>query len=141
MRRLLGYTSGPTESSVLVTFIDAIMLNNGKHKALVRTRQYNLGTQPKSLVVDETISVPAGSALLVGLEPLIAYEVQFITNSPLVRFYVAGFSQDYNIVPDNRILHRELAPFKPTGKKLLKAGASRMPAVRKKIGQIAKTGV
>ncbi|MGE5418436.1 MAG: hypothetical protein ACM3UZ_16980 [Acidobacteriota bacterium] len=135
MRKLKGYTSGPSESSALVSFIDAIVLNNGKHKALVRARQFNLGTQPKSLVVDETFSVPAGTALLLGLEPLIAWEVQFITNSSQVRFWIGGFSQDFNISPENRILHSELIPFK-AGSKLLKAGASKLPALRKKIGDL-----
>ncbi|MGE5454092.1 MAG: hypothetical protein ACM3O9_02730 [Methylocystaceae bacterium] len=108
---LYGYSTGPMITSSGASYLDAKVLNNDRKPAQVRIKQYDLIAIRKVLLVDHLIEIPARGSAYLGLVLLDTWEVQFITNSSLVRFWVGVLDDNLNLQPGGVVLHTQLLKF------------------------------
>jgi len=108
---LYGYSTGPMVSGSNLSYIDVKMLNNDRQPARVRIKQYDLLPSSKNLWLDYSLEVVARGSIYAGLILLDTWEVQFICNSPLVRFWVGGLDNDLNLEAGSVLHHNDLIRF------------------------------
>lgn len=126
-----GYSSGPMISGNRVNYIDAKIQNNDKKKSLVRVKQYDLLPAGKQLLLDSCLTIPARGSFYLGLLLLDTWEVQFICNSPLVRCWLGGLDNDFNLEPGCVLLHSHFITFE---------GGSLQPIKGKRQPEILESG-
>jgi len=106
-----GYSSGPMVSGSRVRFIDAKVLNNAQNPARVRVKQYDLLPAGKQLLLDYSLVLSKRESVYLGLILLDTWEVQFITDSPLLRCWLGCLDSDLNLEPGGVIMHSQFIRF------------------------------
>lgn len=105
------YTTGPISGSQYQDNIRILVLNNGNKKHTAQVKIFNLDTTPKTMVYNETFSIPPKSQIGTGFIPSFdSYEVQVLTDSSLVYSWVGGRSGTENL-PGNTALNKDLTRF------------------------------
>ncbi len=105
------YTTGPVSVSENIDNIRVLVSNNGSKKHQARIKIFNLDPSPKKQVFDQTFTINSHSQTGTEFIPMFNYfEVQVLTDSPLVLIWVGGRSGNENLV-GNVILHKELVRF------------------------------
>lgn len=105
------YTTGPISVSENIDNIRVFVLNNGSKQHIARIKIFNLDPTPKSRVFNELFTIDAHSKTGTEFIPMFnSFEVQVLTDSPLVFIWVGGRSGNENLV-GNVILHKELIRF------------------------------
>ncbi|NLW92437.1 MAG: hypothetical protein GXY34_12670 [Syntrophomonadaceae bacterium] len=105
------YTTGPISGSQYHNNIRIVALNNGTKRHSVRIKIYNLDHLPKELVYEETFTVSSKTQIKTEYIPSFElYEVQLLTDSSMVYFWVGGRSGNENL-PGNTVLNQELIRF------------------------------
>ncbi|MGE5391154.1 MAG: hypothetical protein ACM3PE_08855 [Deltaproteobacteria bacterium] len=105
------YTTGPISGSQYQNNIRIVALNNGTKRHTVQIKIFNLDPSPKDKVYEETFTVSSRSQIKTEFIPSFElYEVQILTDSPMVYFWVGGRAGNENL-PGNTVLNNELIRF------------------------------
>ena len=105
------YTTGPISCNEFINNIRVMALNNGAKRHQARVKIFNLDPKPKDKVFDETFTIAANSKIQTEFIPMFnSFEVQILTNSPLVFVWVGGRAGNENL-EGNIILHKDMVRF------------------------------
>lgn len=105
------YTTGPVSVSENIDNIRIVVSNNGAQKHQARIKIFNLDPSPKKEVFNQLFSIRSKSKTATEFIPMFNYfEVQVLTDSPLVYIWVGGRSGNENLV-GNVVLHKEMIRF------------------------------
>lgn len=105
------YTTGPVSISEGINNIRVLVLNNGSRVHYARIKIFNLDPTPKAQVFNELFTIEPSSKDSTEFIPSFnAFEVQVLTDSPVVYIWVGGRAGNENL-EGNTVLHKDLVRF------------------------------